>query len=158
MMKAAVSEGAAQPFMKEEKEQGELNSFRGEAVGVAGSVTLQQGMAFELAQIVAQLSEDGLVELLAVLLHSGTHVGGWTAKDKRPCETNGRCSPTASVTSMSQLCGGLARCVEGAKGRARAFGVIAFFLKYPAFLRKKGLTKLPVKYSSSQAATRSVLT
>ena len=57
MMKAAVSEGSAQPFMKEEKEQGDLNSFRGEAVGVAGSVTLQQGMAFELAQIVAQLVE-----------------------------------------------------------------------------------------------------
>ena len=58
MMKAAVSEGSAQqPFMKEEKEQGDLNSFRGEAVGVAGAVTLQQGMAFELAQIVAQLVE-----------------------------------------------------------------------------------------------------
>jgi hypothetical protein len=27
MMKAAVSEGSAQPFMKEEKEQGDLNSF-----------------------------------------------------------------------------------------------------------------------------------
>ena len=62
MMKAAVSEGSAQPFMKEEKEQGDLNSFRGEAVGVVGSVTLQQGMAFELAQIVAHLSEDGLVD------------------------------------------------------------------------------------------------
>jgi hypothetical protein len=57
MMEAAVGEGSAQPFMKEEKEQGDLNSFRGEAVGVAGSVTLQQGMAFELAQIVAQLVE-----------------------------------------------------------------------------------------------------
>ena len=34
--------------MKEEKEQGDLNSFRGEAVGVAGSVTLQQGMALSL--------------------------------------------------------------------------------------------------------------
>jgi hypothetical protein len=53
MMKAAVSEGAAQPFMKEEKEQGDLNSFRGEAVGIGGNVTLQQGMAFELAQIAA---------------------------------------------------------------------------------------------------------
>jgi hypothetical protein len=57
MMKAAVSEGSAQPFMKEEKEQGDLNSFPGEAVGVVGSVTLQQAMAFELAQIVAQLVE-----------------------------------------------------------------------------------------------------
>ena len=57
MMKAAAGEGAAQPFMKEEKEQGDLNPFRGEAIGVARSVTLQQGMAFELAQIVAQLVE-----------------------------------------------------------------------------------------------------
>jgi hypothetical protein len=48
MMKAAVGEKSAQPFMKEEKEQGDLNSFRGEAVGVAGSVTLQQGMALSL--------------------------------------------------------------------------------------------------------------
>src|SRR5215469_11212292 len=38
MMKAAVSEGAAQPFMKEEKEQGDLNSFRGEAIGIGGNV------------------------------------------------------------------------------------------------------------------------
>jgi hypothetical protein len=48
MMKAAVSEGAAQPFMKEEKEQGDLISYRGEAVGVVGSVTLQQAMPLSL--------------------------------------------------------------------------------------------------------------
>ena len=76
MMKAAVGEGSAQPFMKEEKEQSDLNPFRREAIGVAGSVTLQQGMAFELAQIVTQLvetigaarevegGEDGLMDLL----------------------------------------------------------------------------------------------
>src|SRR5712672_554440 len=46
MMKAAVGEGSAQPFMKEEKEQGDLNPFRREVIGVAGTVTLQQGMAF----------------------------------------------------------------------------------------------------------------
>ena len=57
MMKAAVGEGSAQPFMKEEKEQSDLNPFRREAIGVAGSVTVQQGMAFELAQIVTQLVE-----------------------------------------------------------------------------------------------------
>jgi hypothetical protein len=27
------------------------------------------------------------VVLLKVLLHGGIHVGGWTSKDKRPCET-----------------------------------------------------------------------
>jgi hypothetical protein len=57
MMEAAVGEGSAQPFMKEEKEQRDLDAFRREAVGVAGAVTLQQGMTFELAQIVAQLIE-----------------------------------------------------------------------------------------------------
>jgi hypothetical protein len=129
MMQAAVSEGSAQPLMKEEKEQGDLNSFRGEAVDAAGSVTLQQGMAFELAQIVAQwlrpqarLEKSKVVRtawwiLLKVLLHGGTEVDGWTAKGKRPCETNGRCSPTASVTSMSQWCDGPARCVEAEQGR-----------------------------------------
>jgi hypothetical protein len=33
MMKAAVGEGSAQPFMKEEKEQGDLNPFRREVIG-----------------------------------------------------------------------------------------------------------------------------
>jgi hypothetical protein len=42
MMEAAVGEGSAQPFMKEEKEQGDLNSFRRESVGVAGSLTIPQ--------------------------------------------------------------------------------------------------------------------
>jgi hypothetical protein len=57
MMKAAIGDGSAQPFMREEKDQGDLNPFRREAIGVAGTVTLQQGMAFDLAQIVAQLVE-----------------------------------------------------------------------------------------------------
>ena len=53
-----------------------MDAFRGEMVGVAGSVTLQQGVGFELAQVVAELvqavgcvgevegSEDGVVDLL----------------------------------------------------------------------------------------------
>src|SRR6202008_2982704 len=59
-----------------QKEQGNLNSFWGETVGVAGAVTLQQAVAFELAQVVAELveavggvgevegGEDGAVDLL----------------------------------------------------------------------------------------------
>jgi hypothetical protein len=43
--------------MKEEKEQGDLDAFGREAVGVAGSVPLEQAVALELAQIVAQLVE-----------------------------------------------------------------------------------------------------
>src|SRR5260370_12743322 len=76
VVKAAVGERAAEPFVKEEEEQGDLNPFWGETVGVAGSVTLQQAVGFELAQVVAELvepvgavgevegGEDGVVDLL----------------------------------------------------------------------------------------------
>ena len=57
VVEAAVGKRSAQPLVKEQEEQRDLNAFGGEAVGVAGSVTLQQRMAFELAQIVAQLVE-----------------------------------------------------------------------------------------------------
>ena len=49
MVEAAVGERTAEPFVEEEEEQRNLDAFRGEAVGVSGSVTLQQSMAFELA-------------------------------------------------------------------------------------------------------------
>src|SRR5437763_16867967 len=76
MVKAAVGEWSAEPFVEEEKEQGNLDPFRGEMVGVAGSVTPQQRVGYELAQVVAELvqavgsvgevegSEDGVVDLL----------------------------------------------------------------------------------------------
>ena len=54
-MEAAVGERAAETFVEEQKEQGNLNPFWGETVGVAGAVTLQQAVAFELAQVVAEL-------------------------------------------------------------------------------------------------------
>ena len=54
-MEAAVGERAAEPFVEEQKEQRDLNPFGGEPVGVAGAVTLQQTVAFELAQVVAEL-------------------------------------------------------------------------------------------------------
>jgi hypothetical protein len=78
MVEAAVGEWAAEPFVEEQKEQGDLYPFCGETVGVAGSVTLQQPVGFELAQVVAELvqaigslgevegGEDGVVDLLAV--------------------------------------------------------------------------------------------
>ena len=74
-MEAAVGERAAEPFVEEQKEQRDLNPFGGEPVGVAGAVTLQQTVAFELAQVVAELveavggvgevegGEDGAVDL-----------------------------------------------------------------------------------------------
>src|SRR5580704_4507609 len=75
VVKAAVGERAAEPFVKEQEEQGDLNPFWGETVGVAGSVTLQQPVGFEFAQVVAELvepvgavgevegGEDGVVDL-----------------------------------------------------------------------------------------------
>src|SRR6202007_1989084 len=53
-VKAAVGERAAKRFVEEQKEQGNLNPFWGETVGVAGAVALQQAVAFELAQVVAE--------------------------------------------------------------------------------------------------------
>ena len=78
MVEAAVGEWSAEPFVEEEEEQGNLNALRGEPVGVAGCVTLQQPVALELAQVVAQLvqtigvlthlkgGDDGTVDLLGV--------------------------------------------------------------------------------------------
>ena len=57
VMEAAMGERTAEPFMEEEEEQGHLDPFRGEAVGVSGPVPLQQTVAFELAQVVAELVE-----------------------------------------------------------------------------------------------------
>src|SRR2546423_10036408 len=76
MVKGAVGEWSAEPFVEEEEEQGNLDPFWCEIVGVAGSVTPQQRVGFELAQVVAELvqavgsvgevegSEDGVVDLL----------------------------------------------------------------------------------------------
>ena len=76
MVEAAVGERTAEPFVEEEKEQRDLDAFWGEAVGVAGSISLQQAMAFEFTQVVAQLvdavasvgelegGDDGLMDLL----------------------------------------------------------------------------------------------
>src|ERR1700740_1017726 len=76
VVKAGLGERAAEPFVKEQEEQGDLNPFGGETVGVAGSVTLQQPVGLELAQVVTELvqpvgavgevegGEDGVVDVL----------------------------------------------------------------------------------------------
>src|SRR6266550_5521404 len=75
-VEAAIGERAAEAFVEEEKKQGDLNPLGGETVGVAGAVTVQQPVALQLAQVVAQLveavgavgevegGEDGVVDLL----------------------------------------------------------------------------------------------
>src|SRR5437660_12864436 len=76
VVEAAGGERAAEAFVEEQKKQGDLNPLGGETVGVAGAVTLQQPVALQLAQVVAQLveavgavgevegGEDGVVDLL----------------------------------------------------------------------------------------------
>jgi hypothetical protein len=49
VVEAAVGERTAEPFVEEEKVQRDLDAFRGEAVGVAGSIPLQQTVTFEFA-------------------------------------------------------------------------------------------------------------
>src|SRR6516165_8573882 len=55
VVEAAVGEWAAQAFVEEQEEERDLNAFGGETIGVAGAVALQQSVAFELAQVVAEL-------------------------------------------------------------------------------------------------------
>ena len=40
VVKAAVGEGSAEPFVKEQQEQRDLDAFRGEPVGIARAVAL----------------------------------------------------------------------------------------------------------------------
>jgi len=76
VVEAAVGDRPTEPFMEEQEQQSDLDTFRGETVSVTGTVTLDQSMPLEFAQVVAQLvravsslgemegSEDGLVDLL----------------------------------------------------------------------------------------------
>ena len=76
VMEAAVGERSAKTFVEKQKQQGHLDAFVGEPIGVPAAITLQQSMAFELAQIIAELvqtigvggelkgGENGLVDLL----------------------------------------------------------------------------------------------
>ena len=76
VVETAVCERTAESFVEEEEQQRNLDAFWGEAVGVAGSIPLQQAVAFEFAQVVAQLvdgvacvgelegAEDSLMDLL----------------------------------------------------------------------------------------------
>ena len=76
VVEAAVGERPAESFVEEQEEQRNLDAFGGEAVGVTSLLTLEQSVALEPAQVVAQLvqaiggigevkgGEDGLMDLL----------------------------------------------------------------------------------------------
>src|ERR1700730_18316019 len=64
VVKAAVGERAAEPFVKEQEEQGDLNPFWGETVGVAGFVTLQTDVDVEPLRLeTGEAAGDGLEPL-----------------------------------------------------------------------------------------------
>ena len=58
MVEAAVGEGTAESFMEEQKQERNVNAFGRQPVGVATAITLQKAMAFQLAQILAELVES----------------------------------------------------------------------------------------------------
>ena len=74
-MEAAIGQRTAEPLVKEQEQQGDLDALGGELIGVARAVTLEEAVAFELAEIVAELvqpvgagrelegGEDGVVDL-----------------------------------------------------------------------------------------------
>ncbi len=55
MMEAAVGQWPAQALVKKEGEQSGLDAFSGQAVGRAGALALEQAVAFEFAQVIAEL-------------------------------------------------------------------------------------------------------
>ena len=71
----SVGQGAADTLVKEDEHQSNPDAFFGKLVGVSGSVTREQGMGFELAQVITELGpgvgfgaeleggEEGLVDL-----------------------------------------------------------------------------------------------
>ncbi|HXO31257.1 MAG TPA: hypothetical protein VN901_02765 [Candidatus Acidoferrales bacterium] len=51
-MEETVGQGAADTLVKEDEHQSNPDAFFGELVGVSGSVTREEGMGFELAQVI----------------------------------------------------------------------------------------------------------
>ncbi len=61
MMEAAVGERPAEALVEEQKQESDVYAFSGEAVSVAAAIAFQQSVAFELAQIVAELVQSVLL-------------------------------------------------------------------------------------------------
>ena len=55
MMESAIGQGTAEALMEEQKQESDIESLGGEAVGVALPIALEQGMTLELAEVVTQL-------------------------------------------------------------------------------------------------------
>ncbi len=57
VMEAAVSKRATETLVEEQEQEGNIDTFTGQPVGIATTIALQQSMPFQLAQIVAELVE-----------------------------------------------------------------------------------------------------
>ena len=58
VMESAIGQGSAKPFVEEQEQESDLNPLGGEPVRVASAVALEEAMAFELTQIIAELVES----------------------------------------------------------------------------------------------------
>jgi hypothetical protein len=58
VVEAAICERAAEALVEEQKQESELNAFRGQAAGVASAITFQDSMSLELAEIVTELVQS----------------------------------------------------------------------------------------------------
>ena len=58
VVKAAVSKWTAQALVEEQKQKSDLEAFAGQAIGVSCSVTFEQAVAFEFAQVVSKLVQS----------------------------------------------------------------------------------------------------
>jgi len=61
VLKAAIGKGSVELLVEEEKEQGDRDPLVGETAGVAVAVPLDESVGFQLAKIVAKLTEAVLV-------------------------------------------------------------------------------------------------
>ncbi len=66
VMEAAVGQWSAEPLVKEEKQESDLDGLGGKVVAVAGAVPLKQVVTFQLAEIVTEL-----VQAIGVGLKAG---------------------------------------------------------------------------------------
>jgi hypothetical protein len=55
VMETAVGQGSTEAFVKEKKQECDLDPFGGELVRVSGAIPFQQPVAFKFAQIVTEL-------------------------------------------------------------------------------------------------------
>ena len=76
VMEATVGEWTAEALVEEQEEERDLHALSGEPVGIATAIALEQPVAFQLAQVIAELvqtvslgrkikgGENGFVDLL----------------------------------------------------------------------------------------------